>query len=92
MIKANFEVGWQRIECTEETPSEAFLGIEQVQDIQCLIMQAGMFGDREKGHKLASEFYEPAQKGELTLEKLRTLDIKFAPGHIKCISAEETEE
>ncbi|MCQ2457629.1 MAG: hypothetical protein MJ142_02730 [Clostridia bacterium] len=88
MVKAQFKLGWFTFDCSGDTPSKAFLAIEKEQDISCLINQAFMFGEVEQGEELLNEFYTPARDGELTLEKLRTLNIKFEPGQFRCISAE----
>lgn len=49
MLKAKMEIGWITMETRGITPSEVFLDIESEQDLMCLVNQAFMFGENEKG-------------------------------------------
>lgn len=89
MIKASFVLGYDEMDCEGETPSEVFLQLERIQDFDCLVMQASMFGHVEAGNELLNDYVNPARWGELTFEALKNLDIDFGIGKAKCTAIEE---
>ena len=87
MIKAKLAVGFMTIDCEGDTPSEVFLQAERVQDFDCLINMACMYGEEDKAVEFRDEYVIPAREGTLTLDRLKKMNIEFEPGAFVCLEA-----
>ena len=89
MIKASFVLGYDEMDCEGETPSEVFLQLERIQDFDCLVMQASMFGHADAADELLNNYVNPARWGELTFDVLKNLNIDFGIGKAQCMAIEQ---
>lgn len=84
--KATFEIGWMHETIEGDTPSELIQGVENVQDLRCLL-QMGATMEPNKGkpelRKLES-FLEKYYDNTLTINDIKSLDIQLSIGSIKC--------
>lgn len=84
MIKASFVLGYVKMDCEGETPSEVFLQLEKIQDFDCLHMQALVQGYEDAAEELWNDYICPARWGKLTYDALKNLNIDFGIGEIIC--------
>lgn len=83
---ADITIGWLEQNFEGDTPNEIMKSVEKVQDFECLL-RMGREEEDKKGQKELDKlesFLQKYYEGELTIDDIRSLNIKLSIGDIVC--------
>lgn len=89
MYSARIELGWVDKWFDGETADEIMKKVEEYQDFDCLISMAWSREKKQAEVKKLDEFIRKYNRGELTMEDLKNLDVKLSIANIKCHEIKE---
>lgn len=90
---ANITIGWFEQNFEGDTPTEIMRSVERIQDFGCLL-RMGREEEGKKGQKELDKlevFLQKYYENELTIDDIRSLDIKLSIGNIACNEVTEND-
>lgn len=85
-MKACVEMGFMKTWYEGETVADIVLEMENDQDFECLLRMGQMREDKKGLQELVKleEFVRKYHDGELTVDDLKSLDVRLSIGNITC--------